>query len=113
MRIIADTIRYRDYYKVYKKGESTIRIEWICDGNVSFPANEPYEVRVCGWPSYAGDSVMDDKIATAEMVLKTIVRHSELTDDPVVFPVFMGTKEDILKQMRGWIENNKEYLPQG
>lgn len=108
MRIQADMIRYRDKYRVYRKGMDTIRVEWVCDGNVSFPPGEPYEVLVSGWASRFRDSRLDDKIATLGMVVSAIVQEANMEN----MPNFEGfTKEDEYRKTREWIEKHMDILP--
>lgn len=105
MRIKNDLIRYKDKYTVSLRGD-TVHVEWYSSGNTWTPGDEA--VTVSGYPSFQGDSAMDDRIALLEMIAYAIVlKHNP---EFMEFPEFFGTKRERYQALRTWIDERKEVL---
>jgi hypothetical protein len=107
MRLYGDQIRYQDKYIVVRT-KNAIYIKFWCFGN-TWSNDEPVTVR--GYCNYEGDTRLDDKIAFLNMIVNAIVYNSEAIGQTVERPDPYGTKLDIVRALRAWIDDNKEVLP--
>lgn len=110
MRIYHDPIRYRDGYRVTRKGKN-VYIRWVADGNTTFPWPSPEEdgFIVSGPAHYDGDRQGTWDIKILDMVINAIQQAQGMEYDP-------GPQRDTLEEerseKRAFIQENLRWIPE-